>query len=90
MLKFQLVQMNPYERARREAGFSQMQLATELGLAQHTISNIEREKSVPTLPTILKYAEYFADKMFDGEDAKTCFLTHSVALAEKYYAVRHA
>ena len=47
-------------RHRREAlGLSQEQLAQELGVSRQTISYIETEKFIPSLPLALKIARFF-------------------------------
>ncbi len=42
---------------RKEAGFSQEELATKIGRTAEAISNIERAKSSPTLDTLLALSD---------------------------------
>ena len=77
--------MNPYKRARILADMTQTQLAEELSVTVQTIINTEGDKTIPTLPTILKYAHYFADNKSRQHET---FLAYSIAQVEKRHALR--
>ena len=58
---------NSIKEYRKQAGYTQEELARELKVSRQTIISIERGKYVPSLPLALKIARFFecsTDDMF--------------------------
>ena len=59
---------NEVRELRTEAGLSQQELGTALGVSRQTINSIEKERYTPSLPLAIKLARHFSrsvEEVFD-------------------------
>jgi putative transcriptional regulator len=61
---------NKVKQLRTDRGWTQRQLAAEVGVSRQSINSIERNRYVPSLPLALLFARVFdcrTDEIFDLE-----------------------
>lgn len=64
---------NRVKEMREARGWTQRQLAAEVGVSRQSINSIERDRYVPSLPLALVFARVFecsTDDIFELETAK--------------------
>ena len=64
--------LNRVKELRNERGWTQQELAEQVGVSRQSINSIERNRYVPSLPLALEFARVFGcttDEIFTLEDS---------------------